>query len=385
MGPFPVFYWPRIVTDLDDLEPPLRMIGFNTNNYFGQQLKADWNGFRLLGLRRPKWIDMWNVDVDYLSARTKQFPAVGSEMGWFGSDLIRDLNDPYHKDHKPQDHITKNYFGYFDIWGLEGLAGIDVLGTGPAIVTNGPARRGQGRIPAHAPDPPFQEERGRFNFRHNQRFLPEDEDHEFEELRLQLEVGYASDRNFIEEYYKTALRYGHGPGNAALRNLAEGQPVRRTSGPRPTCRTGTPTPSGSRASITTGWATRCSRTCSLTTPHSGMDYATIHTDVMVNNPNLFAFLPLRPDLEHDGDVFVGAVLHQPRAGHAAEYRERGPLRAVRSGSGRGVDGPARRRPARASADWRDGAILGRGGLRGEVTACKMYPERLRAISGTSTG
>ena len=46
-GPVPVFYWPHIVQDLDDLEPPLRMIGFNTNNYFGQQLKTDWNGFRL--------------------------------------------------------------------------------------------------------------------------------------------------------------------------------------------------------------------------------------------------------------------------------------------------------------------------------------------------
>ena len=84
-------------TDLDDLEPPLRMIGFNTNNYFGQQLKTDWNGFRLLGMRRPKCIDLWNVDVDYLSTRTKDFPALGSEMGWFGTDLIRDLMDPYHE------------------------------------------------------------------------------------------------------------------------------------------------------------------------------------------------------------------------------------------------------------------------------------------------
>ncbi len=30
------------------IEPPLRMIGFNSINYFGQQLKTDWNGFRLL-------------------------------------------------------------------------------------------------------------------------------------------------------------------------------------------------------------------------------------------------------------------------------------------------------------------------------------------------
>ena len=50
-GPFPVFYWPHIAMDLDDLEPPLRMIGFATNNYFGQQFKVDFNGFRLIGQR----------------------------------------------------------------------------------------------------------------------------------------------------------------------------------------------------------------------------------------------------------------------------------------------------------------------------------------------
>ena len=67
--------------DLDDLEPPLRMIGFTTNNYFGQQFKVDFNGFRLLGMRRPKLIDLWNVDVDYLSARTKDFPGAGQRDG----------------------------------------------------------------------------------------------------------------------------------------------------------------------------------------------------------------------------------------------------------------------------------------------------------------
>src|SRR4051794_41498892 len=41
--------WPRFVTDADDLEPPLRQIAFRTNNYFGQQVLADFNGFRLIG------------------------------------------------------------------------------------------------------------------------------------------------------------------------------------------------------------------------------------------------------------------------------------------------------------------------------------------------
>ena len=140
MGWVPIFYWPRFSGEIDDLEMPLRMIGFRTNNYFGQQVLSDWNGFKLLGLRRPDWIDIWNVDVDYLSARTKTFPALGSEIGWFGSDLIRDLSDPYHKVRNAEQSPTHDYFGYFDIWGLHDT-GIDVLGSGPAIVTNGPPAR----------------------------------------------------------------------------------------------------------------------------------------------------------------------------------------------------------------------------------------------------
>ncbi len=211
-GPFPVFYWPHIVMDLDDLEPPLRMIGFAKNNYFGQQFKADFNGFRLIQRRRPKFIDLWNVDVDYLSARTKEFPALGSEMGWFGTDLLHDLSDPYHEDRNPPDHITKSYFGYFDIWGLKD-AGIDDLGTGPAIVTNGPPGAGKAGFqrvesPTGGGDPLSSQSGDELNIRHFQRFLPDDDDHVFEDLRLQLEVAYASDRNFIEEYYKQLFDTG---------------------------------------------------------------------------------------------------------------------------------------------------------------------------------
>ncbi len=153
-GPIPVFYWPRIVADIDDLEPPLRQFFYRENNYFGQQLLTDWNGFRLLQMRRPNWVDLWNVDIDYLSARTKDFPALGSEIGWYGTDFFRDLMDPYHRNRPQADTITDSYFGYFDIWGLKD-GGIDVLGTGPAIVTNGPAGAGKAGFQRSA-DPPFQ-------------------------------------------------------------------------------------------------------------------------------------------------------------------------------------------------------------------------------------
>ena len=74
-------------------------------------------------------------------------------------------------------------------------------------MTNGPPGAGKAGFQRDRRSS-FQADRGRFNFRHNQRFLPEDDEHQFEELRLQLEVAYASDRNFIEEYYKRLFDTG---------------------------------------------------------------------------------------------------------------------------------------------------------------------------------
>ena len=170
------------------------------NNYFGQQVLTDWNGFKVFGLRRPDWIDNWNLDLDYLSARTKDFPALGSEMGWFGRDLIRDLTDPYHKVRTPGQNFTHDYFGYFDIWGLQGQRQRRA-GLGPGGRHQRAPRRGQAGY-QRSDVPPFQEIRGRFNIRHMQRFLPDDDEHQFEDLRLQLELAYVSDRHFLEEYYK---------------------------------------------------------------------------------------------------------------------------------------------------------------------------------------
>jgi hypothetical protein len=370
MGPIPAFYWPHIVTDLDDLEPPLRMIGFATNNYFGQQLRTDWNGFRLLGQRRPKFIDVWNIDVDYLSARTKQFPALGSEMGWFGTDLIRDLNDPYHKDLNPPEHFTKNYFGYFDIWGLKD-GGIDVLGTGPAIVTNGPAGAGKAGF-QRSSDPPFQEMRGRLNLRHNQRFLPEDEEHEFEELRLQAEVAYASDRNFIEEYYKRlfdtgldqeTLLYGIWQRDNQYANIWTEANLQNWY-------------------TDTQWLPRAdyyrlgdSFFGGLLTyyTHSGLDYATIHTDVMVNNPNLFAFLPFDPISNTTGTFSSGRFYTNHELDMPLNLWN--VVRFVPYVQGQAVGwtdqlggGPLGHLPTGAM-----GRYWGAAGIRGEFTAYKLYP------------
>ncbi len=302
MGPFPVFYVPRINTDVDDQAPPLRMIGFATNNYFGEQLRTDWNGFRIFGLRRPRWIDLWNVDVDYLSKRTTDFPAVGSEIGWYGTDLWRDLTDPYHKLRNPPDYVTKSYFGYFDIWGLKDSS-FDVLGTGPAIVTNGPPVAGNAGFQRSA-DPPFQSIRGRLNFRHNQRFLPDDDDHQFEELRLQAEVGYASDRNFLEEYYQRLFNVGNDQETLAYGIWQKDNQVVDVWTEANLQNWYTDTQWLPRVDYYRLGDSFFNNLFSYST-HSGMDYATIHTDIMVNNPNLFAYMPYDPVSNTSGTFSAG--------------------------------------------------------------------------------
>jgi hypothetical protein len=370
MGPIPAFYWPRVYTDIDDQEPPLRQFFFRTNNYFGQQLLTDWNGFRFIGVKKPDWIDLWNIDIDYLSARTKEFPALGSEIGWFGQDFLRDISDPYLKQRPLADTITDQYFGYFDIWGLRDF-GTDVLGTGPAIITNGPAGAGMAGI-QRSSTPAFEDFRGRFNIRHNQRFLPDDDEHQFEELRLQLEAADYSDRYFIEEYYKRlhdtgmdqeTLAYGvYQKGNQAFDLWAEVNPMNWQT--------------------ETQWLPRADyyrlgdslfSDCFNYYQHSGADYATITTDIMVNNPNLFAFIPFDPITNttgifssgrfytnHELDMplkFFNAVRLVPYVqGQAVGWTDQlggGPLGHLPSGS--------------------LGRVWGAAGARAEVTAWKMYP------------
>lgn len=291
MGWLPVFYWPRLTGETDDLEAPLRQLAFRSNNYFGQQVLSDWNGFKVFGLRRPNWIDTWNLDLDYLSARTKDFPALGSEMGWFGRDLIRDLTDPYHKVQTPGQSFTYDYFGYFDIWGLKDF-GNDVLGSGPAVVTQGPPGAGK-RGFQRSDVPPFQDIRGRFNIRHMQRFLPDDDEHKFEDLRLQLELAYVSDRQFLEEYYKRLNETGMDQETLAYMQYQRNNTSWTLWAEANLQTFNTETQWLPRLdyyrlgdSLANNWFTYYQ--------HSGVDYANVHTDIMVNNPNLFAFIPIDP-------------------------------------------------------------------------------------------
>jgi hypothetical protein len=287
LGPVPVFYYPRFVANADDLEPPVRSFIFRTNNYFGQQFLLDLNGFRLLGIQRPQWIDAWNIDVDELTARGL---AGGSELGWFGRDIIGDLTDPYRRNRSGSRKVGPDgYFGYFDIWGLRDR-GNDVLGSGPAIITNNPAAGKKGFQRSDTPS--FQKFRGRVNFRHMQSLLGPDTD-PYEDFRLQLEAGYYSDRYFLEEYYKRLNETG-------LDHETLAYMIRQKENRAWTLWT--------EANLMpwnteTQWLPRFDYYRLGDSPlanwftyfqHSGLDYAATHTAVEVNNPNVFAFIPYDP-------------------------------------------------------------------------------------------
>lgn len=311
MGPVPVFYWPRIVTDPEELDPPLRNIAPRFNNYFGQQLLTDWNAFKLFNIPKPKFVqvDTWNLDIDYLSRRKSM--ALGSEFGYFGTDFFSDIANDLSPDKLTPGYqrknlfpdINGNYFGYVDFWGLRDQA-TDVLGPGPAIVTNGPPGAGKAGT-QRLSDPAFQTFRGRIIARHMQSLNAPDDD-VLDDTRLQLEFGYATDRNFLEQYYKRLFDMGldqptdayfiRQRGNGALTILTEANLQSWYTD--------------------TQWAPKVDYyrlgdplLDHLLTYYSdtGIDWANTHTAVEVNNPNIFAFLPYDPVSNTSGPLRTGRV------------------------------------------------------------------------------
>jgi lipopolysaccharide export system protein LptA len=166
LGPVPVFYWPRFRTRVD--EPSTLLVGafFQQDRIYGFWSEAEFDAFELLGLERltglkemPKGTD-WTFTGSYLSQR-------GAGGGtWFKIDRT-DLFG-----------VQGPAYGVLDVWGLHDK-GFDNLG------------RGRNHL---APENPSIRDRGRAlgNFRWT---LPE-------KFQLTAEVGYISDRNFLEQYYE---------------------------------------------------------------------------------------------------------------------------------------------------------------------------------------
>jgi hypothetical protein len=155
LGGIPVFYWPRFATSLR--RPTFYVTGAKVSNdaAFGTQFLLDWDVFQLFGVDRPPDGVDWELSTDYLSERG---PAIGTRVDY---DIPGFLSVPGR---------TR---GFIDAWGIS---------------DSGKDRLGLDRLALE----PETDVRGRALMRHRQ-WLAND-------YELIAEVGYLSDRNFLEQY-----------------------------------------------------------------------------------------------------------------------------------------------------------------------------------------
>jgi hypothetical protein len=158
VGPVPIFYWPVMGTDLNDSTYYIRVAQMKQDNVFGTQVLTRWNGYELLGIRNKPVGTMFDLRLDYLSKRG---------LGHGGS---------FTYDRASLFDIPGQTAGLLDYWGIQD-GGLDNLG--------------QDRMNL----PPEKSYRERLFWQHRQ-MLPYD-------LQFTAEAGWISDRNFLEEYYKS--------------------------------------------------------------------------------------------------------------------------------------------------------------------------------------
>ena len=157
LGPVPVFYWPKLATDLNDPTYYIRRARLRDDNVYGNQILTNWSGYELLGIQHPPDGTDLDVTLDYLGKRGF------GHGGAFSYDREGVFGVPGH------------LAGLADYWGIKDHGRDDL---------------GQGRMNL-VPEKSY---RYRLFWQHRH-LLPMD-------LRLSAEVGWISDRNFLEEYFK---------------------------------------------------------------------------------------------------------------------------------------------------------------------------------------
>ncbi|MEZ6116566.1 MAG: hypothetical protein R3C28_08325 [Pirellulaceae bacterium] len=157
LNEWPVFAWPSISTDLNRPTFYLESFSINNDSVFGTQVLSEWNLYQLLGFKNPPKGTTWTGSVDYLSERGL---GLGTNFRYSRPGFLGHAG---------------NTRGFIDVWGINDN-GLDNLGAD---------RR------ALVPEEDF---RGRIFGRHRQ-----DLEGGF---RVTGEVGWASDRNFLEQYYE---------------------------------------------------------------------------------------------------------------------------------------------------------------------------------------
>jgi len=150
----PVFYFPYLSAPAEDPNIPIRDIKFHSDRIFGQAIYTTWDIFKLTGMDRIPGT-RWDLNLNYLSLRG---PQIGTGGTWRGVDRFG-LVGPYQG-----------------------------LGYSSFIYDHGTDNLGADRLSLNPPH----KARGGLDFRDRQE-LPQN-------VVLQSEVGFLSDRNWLEQY-----------------------------------------------------------------------------------------------------------------------------------------------------------------------------------------
>ena len=153
----PVLYWPTIATDLRKPSFFIDSVRFGNDNVFGFQAMVDFDAYQLFGIRNTPAGTDWGLSLDYLSKR-----GIGH-----GTDFEYHRNDIF--------GFQGPARGIFDYWGIKD-DGLDNLGRGRRDIV------------------PEADYRYRLFGEHRQRL-----DSGWD---VTGEVGWISDRTFVEQYFE---------------------------------------------------------------------------------------------------------------------------------------------------------------------------------------
>ncbi len=157
LGEVPIFYWPKLGTDLTDPTFYIRRLRVRNDSVYGFQILSNFSGYELLGIRnRPPGTD-WDVSLDWLGKR-----GLGH-----GTTFTYD-NTSFPLGAGPA-------AGLADFWGIDDH-GVDNLGEGRRSLE------------------PEKDYRFRWFWQHRQQV--------FGDYQLSAEFGWISDRNFLQEFFK---------------------------------------------------------------------------------------------------------------------------------------------------------------------------------------
>lgn len=153
----PVMYWPSIATNLTKPTFFIDRVSLGNDDIFGTQVMADFDAYQLLGIRNVPEGTEWGLSLDHLSKRGTGF----------GTDFEYDRTDIFGFEGPAR--------GQVEFWGIDD-DGLDNLGLGRRAI-----------------DP---EEDFRYSLlgEHRQRLVSGWE--------ITGEVGWVSDRTFLEQYYE---------------------------------------------------------------------------------------------------------------------------------------------------------------------------------------